>query len=480
MLYYMISKVSDLRILFVISACLLSFNYSTAQDTEPSPWSRFGMGLTIPTLSSPQLLMGGVSSPMVEGNTINPDQPASAAGCTTTLFQTSMHGSRNAMVEGDSSTTAVSGTIGSISVVVKKTGGKTAMMFGMLPYSAQGYNVQRGYEDPLLGDVIEQYEGTGGTAKSYVGFARSFRGKKWISAGENDSILVNNQSLFLGAQANYLFGEVTQTGRLDILDATYLDNRTRTSMRHRSLGGLFGIQAYKLLWAKYDENKSFKHSSTLYLGGTYGTSSTLYTDYEKIVETVQLLSNVETPIDTAYYVNSLDVEGRTPSRWTAGGALSFDSGNGRRILLAADYMQEDWSSVADELEHILTGNATWAKASRTSFGLTIRPKSKGITSSVLTRSTIRTGFAMDAYPISYDGFQLKGWRASAGISIPLEGSRSNSNIHFGFEVGHRGLDGGDNGTVLANTLQESLFNIQFGVSLAPFFKNLWLTPKLYD
>ena len=28
--------------------------------------------------------------------------------------------------------------------------------------------------------------------------------------------------------------------------------------------------------------------------------------------------------------------------------------------------------------------------------------------------------------------------------------------------------------------KESLFNIQVGVSLAPFFKNLWLQPKLYD
>jgi hypothetical protein len=252
-------------------------------------------------------------------------------------------------------------------------------------------------------------------------------------------------------------------------------------MRHRSLGGLFGLQAFKLLWAKYDDDKSFKNSATLYVGGTYGTSSVLYTDYEKIVETVQLLSNVETPIDTASYINHLDAVGKIPSKWTAGAAIAFDSGNGRRILIAADYMQEDWSSVADDFERdILTGDASWANASRMSLGLTLKPKSKGISSSALTRSTIRTGFAMDAYPISYQGDQLKGWRASAGISIPLEGSRSNSTLHFGCEMGHRGLDIVENGTVLAKSLEESLFNIQVGVSLAPFFKNLWLQPKLYD
>jgi hypothetical protein len=46
-------------------------------------------------------------------------------------------------------------------------------------------------------------------------------------------------------------------------------------------------------------------------------------------------------------------------------------------------------------------------------------------------------------------------------------------------MGHRGLKS-DNGTVFEGTLEESLLKVQFGVTLAPFFKNLWLTPKLYD
>jgi hypothetical protein len=46
-------------------------------------------------------------------------------------------------------------------------------------------------------------------------------------------------------------------------------------------------------------------------------------------------------------------------------------------------------------------------------------------------------------------------------------------------LGQRGLES-DNGTVLEGTLEESLLKIQIGVTLAPFFKNLWLTPKLYD
>ena len=465
--------------LFFILALILCTSTSTrvlGQETETSPWSRFGMGLAIPTLSSPQLMMGGVSAPILDGFVINPDQPASAAGSVTTMLQTSLHGTNANMTEGDSTATFNSGSLGSISLVVKKPGGKTAYMMGITPYSAKGYNVSRSFNDSLnnnIGNIVETYSGSGGTAKSYLGISHVFKGKKWISAGNLDSVLVASRALFLGAQVSMLFGEVTSTGRLDFEDVTYLDNRTRTSMRHRSLGGLFGAQAYQLLWAKYDEKRNFKGSATLYIGATYSPETLLYTDYEKTVENVQLLSSIETVIDTASYINELDAEGRIPAKFSAGGALVYEQANGSRLLISGEYMQEDWGSISDSLFqiNILDGDATWAKASRTSLGITIVPGSGG--------ASYKAGFALDAYPIAYNGSQLSGWRASAGMTIPLEGSRSTSRLHFGVEVGHRGLES-ENGTVLEGTLEESLLKIQIGVTLAPFFKNLWLTPKLYD
>jgi hypothetical protein len=462
--------------LFFILALILCTSTSTrvlGQETETSPWSRFGMGLAIPTLSSPQLMMGGVSAPILDGYVINPDQPASAAGSVTTMLQTSLHGTNANMTEGDSTATFNSGSLGSISLVVKKPGGKTAYMMGITPYTAKGYNVSKSLNDSLTGNIVETYSGAGGTAKSYLGISHVLKGKQWIPAGKLDSVLVTSKALFLGAQASMLFGEVTSTGRLDFEDLTYLDNRTRTSMRHRSLGGLFGAQAYQLLWAKYDEKRNLKGSATLYIGATYSPETLLYTDYEKTVENVQLLSSIETVIDTASYINELDAEGRIPSKFSAGGALVYEHANGSRFLISGEYMQEDWGSISDSLFqiNILDGDATWAKASRTSLGITIVPGSGG--------ASYKAGFALDAYPIAYNGSQLSGWRASAGMTIPLEGSRSTSRLHFGVEVGHRGLES-ENGTVLEGTLEESLLKIQIGVTLAPFFKNLWLTPKLYD
>ena len=77
-----------------------------------------------------------------------------------------------------------------------------------------------------------------------MGLAHAFRSKKWIDAGDADSVLVLKNSVYLGAQVNYLFGELIQQSRLDIEDITFLDNRTSTSMRHRSLGGVLDYRHF--------------------------------------------------------------------------------------------------------------------------------------------------------------------------------------------------------------------------------------------
>ena len=478
MLYYNQSKA--FRTIVLLALCLSSITAINAQESDPSPWSRFGLGINLPNYSSPQQFMGGVISPLMEKNVINPDQPASAASCKTTLFQSSIYNSSNFMSEGDSSTTSITGNLGALSMVIKKPTGKTALMFGIIPNSSKGYNLYREIEDENTGNYIERYQGAGGTARGYLGMARAFKGKKWIKVGEKDSIQIHNNRINIGAQVNYLFGELTQQEILDFEDVSFYDYKESTTMRHRAFGGLFGLQAHQLLGNKYDEDKNFLRSTTLFVGGTYATAANLNTDFEELTESIISNNGLESHIDTSFYESNVLV-GQTPAKWTAGAALAFESGNGRKVVLAFDMMQQDWSKYNDQdlNSYLVEGNASWAKASRMSAGLSFKPASTMSGKSVLTRSIYRAGFAMDKYPLSFNDGHLSGWRATGGFSMPLEGSRSNSSVHFGFEFGKRGLVGTD-GTLLDNTLEESILNFQLGVSLSPFFKNLWLTPKLYD
>ena len=69
--------------------------------------------------------------------------------------------------------------------------------------------------------------------------------------------------------------------------------------------------------------------------------------------------------------------------------------------------------------------------------------------------------------------QLQEWRASCGFNAPLKGSRSASQLHFGMDFGRRY-------TELESYHTESNMRVHIGVTLTPFVKNLWLTPRLYD
>ncbi|HAT48278.1 MAG TPA: hypothetical protein DCS71_05045, partial [Flavobacteriales bacterium] len=68
---------------------------------------------------------------------------------------------------------------------------------------------------------------------------------------------------------------------------------------------------------------------------------------------------------------------------------------------------------------------------------------------------------------------LEEWRVSMGINTLLKGSRSGSQLHLGMDVGQRYTD-------LASIHREFSLRLHVGVTLTPFAKNLWLTPRLYD
>jgi hypothetical protein len=72
-----------------------------------------------------------------------------------------------------------------------------------------------------------------------------------------------------------------------------------------------------------------------------------------------------------------------------------------------------------------------------------------------------------------DAFPLEEWRVSFGMNTPLKGSRSASQLHLGMDVGQRH-------TELASVHRETNVRLHVGVTLTPFVKNLWLTPRLYD
>ncbi len=265
------------------------------QETDFSPYARFGLGTHQGLLSPGLASTVGLVSVTPDNVFLHADQPASAAGLANPTFQVSAHSQRMHLSEGERTSNAWTGGPGNMGLVVKKPRSNSALSLGLTPLTSKAFSVQRVAEDSLVGNLLERYEGTGGVARAHAGLSHGWRGKTWIQAGA-DSVLVTHRGLDAGAQVDHWFGDARQISTLDLEDASFRDVRTVTSFRHRAAGWILGGQGFQVLQAKYDENKQFKGSWVMRFGGTYSPARTLNTDYERLVQSTLPLGGVTTGI----------------------------------------------------------------------------------------------------------------------------------------------------------------------------------------
>lgn len=444
------------------------------QITEFSPYSRNGLGLLNPNTTTGLLGLAGSGTAAAPAGFINTENPAAIAGLLKTTLEVGGASVLQELKLGDERADGTFGNTTPIALAVKRQGGKGAFHLGIAPYSTSGFAATRTYTAEGMGIVRETYDGDGGLTQMHLGLARSFERGGWISAGTADSIKVQQHQLFLGARLRYVFGQIQRTTRLDILDPTFLDNRTRTTDQHRSPGLELGMQYEWLLRAEYNDQLEFQRSTSLRVGATFSPDAHLSTDHIRIVETTQTLGGIVTPLDTAFSSEQLAASGRIPSRLGLGGALHFNNGNGRRLVFIGDWVRQDWGAFAEEQTvSLLAEGVEWDRATSLRLGVEWTPARSSQRTNVWSLSTYRLGAGSGTLGMAFDGEPLTYETLTAGLSIPMLGSRSASQFHFGTEFGTRT-------TANEGALEERYIRFQFGLSLSPFLKNNWLIPRLYD
>lgn len=444
------------------------------QETDFSPFARFGLGTSQGTLTPAIASMGGVTSVSTGHMSVNADQPASSASIVHPTFQGSVNLQGIRLTEGDRSTQTMTGGPGSFGLVIKRARRPRAFHLGLTPMTSKAFDVARSLSDSTLGDITESYEGQGGLARAYVGLSRGWRGRRWNPAGASDSVLVNMWGLDAGIQADHWFGDAIQSAVLDIEDVTFRDVRTSISSRHRATGFILGAEGYKMLRVRYNDSKDFQGSWMLKLGGTWSPARTLNTDFSRLVQSTVVFNGVVAGLDTSSYEAAI-LNGKVPQKWTLGGGLQWDGPTGGRLGVFVDHHSQSWSSSDGTLGHLMEGAAVWNDASSTAVGVMVTPKRKAGKTS---RSTWRIGMRQSTLPttlLSDDGstHDLTEQRVSLGVNTPLKGSRSASQLHFGMDFGTRN-------TTLNSVHTESNLRLHVGVTLTPTAKNLWLIPRLYD
>ena len=453
---------------------LCGCQFGLAQETDFSPFARFGLGTDQGTLNPSLASMGGIVSVSSNNFCVNADQPAAAAGLTNPTFQGSVHLQRMTLTEGNRSDQAYTGSPGNFGLVIKQPRSRSALQLGLTPQSSKAFLVSRTTADTTLGNLNERYEGSGGLARAYLGAAHGWRGRNWVSAGA-DSVLISSNGLDVGGQFDHWFGDAIQTSTLDIEDISFRDVRTTISSRHRATGTIVGVEAFQVLYAKYDASKQFLGSLVFRLGGTWSPERTIETDYFRLVESTLIVNNVVSGIDTSAF-DEANIQGTIPSKWTLGGGLQWDGPRGNRFGLFADWKRQEWTQTQTSLSYLMDGSGQWQDASIMALGVLWTPGRKP---GRISRPTYRAGYSQSMLSTllisSADGqsYPLLEQRLSFGFNSPLKGSRSASQFHFGMDFGRRY-------TELESNHQEINFRLHLGVTLTPFAKNLWLTPRLYD
>jgi hypothetical protein len=427
----MFKKVSYIAAVLV----LLIGTSVNAQVTTQSPYSRYGIG-NIKSLALPQFkAMGGISTAVFNPtgySNINMMNPSSYAGITLTTIDIGATATFNNLKRNGASETSFNGTLSHVALAFPVSR-KSALSFGLLPYSELGYKFVNTGTLSTAGSTASQdvnyiYSGEGGLNKAYLGYG--------FQLGTH---------LRLGANAEYIFGNLLQNRSAELVDQTNaINSRMETK---NSVGGL----SYSY-GAQYNIPLNSKTSVTLGYSGSSASSinsrkSFVVTQYLKDATTGNALNASDTLVNTQNAKTQL----KLPLLHSFG--ISIQKYN--KWLIGADYRTGKWSdlSIGDENQQL---QDTYGF----SVGGQITPDLNSI-GSYFNRMDYRLGFTYDKTYVQLNNQDIKQMAITFGFGFPLASSATRNSFYkmnFTTELGRRGA-------LTNGLLQENYINLHLGFTL---------------
>jgi len=389
------------------------------QNSSSSPYSMFGVGDIANNGFGRTLGMGGVSTPLISNNNLNPSNPASYIGIMpySFIFELGLSGNNYTLKTPEGSFSKFDGNIKYIAVGFPLTKWWKAGV-GLRPITDIGYDIKQEYSLELDSNrLVNAYNGEGGVNSFY--FDNSFVLNKWLS---------------VGLKSAFVFGTVDRISSVtsyNMASTNILTVEDRKIFRAFSFG--FGTHFHKTLGDKLFLN----------VGATYNLKTNLSADYERLV--TSLTSKVNGAfIDTLS--SGLVEEGvlELPQSYGIGASIVYK----QKLELAFDYQVETWSKSEffGELQNFKDNE-------RLSVGLEYTPEYNSIKYFKAVR--YRLGFSKSNSYLMIDNQQLEQIGGSFGLGFPL---RSGSHINFAALYSKRTLPGDDR-------LSENYFQFHLNFSL---------------
>jgi hypothetical protein len=442
-----------LRYIIALASLLLHLGIS-AQATDNSVFSRFGIGdLVVPGYSSFSG-MGGSASGYYTEYTLNNVNPASYSRLTTAVFDIGL-GARNFETTIDDVTGPAlwSGQLNNIGVAfpLRNTLNKTldplikptdfGMALGINALSRVGYNVSSINEIEGVGTIENNFQGFGGLNKFYWGSSMEYK------------------NFSVGINANFIFGRLNYDRNVIFSDIlTAYNNLFSTSYSAKGLGLDAGI-LYTYIFNE-DELKQNVVGNKLTIGLHASTSSTLNTNADIENITFQSIGTVAAT-DTLFVEQDVAGEIKLPGSFGTG--ISYQKGLDWAISGSFNYTP--WSNYTND-----RNEETLNDVKSIQVGGWFTPNAKSYTS-YFKRIRYKFGGFYRTEPSQLGNTEVAGeidnYGLTMGVQLPFVSSRRLSRGDLSVTLGRKGND----------LISEDYINLRFGFS---FNDDQWFLKRKYN
>jgi long-subunit fatty acid transport protein len=421
------------KLKYTFAACLVLISIAAnAQVTIQSPYSKFGVGNIKGSMLPQYRAMGGISAGVYKTNffnNINIQNPASYAGITLTTLDIGLTGNFTELKNATQKENSFNATLSHVALAFPVTK-KSALSFGILPFSELGYNFKNrvavGTTPANTKNVDYKYSGEGGLTKAYLGYGIQF--------GDHFRI---------GANAEYLFGNLSEYRSTEyVQEPGSINSRLQNK---NSVGGVAFSYG-----AQYDFRLDNKTSLVL---GYSGSSASKINSKKSQVATQYYNDdegNERPALDTLLLIENAKTNLKLPLIHNFG--ISIQKEN--KWLLGVDYRMGKWSDLT--IDNVNQGlQDTYG----VSVGGQITPDITAI-NGYFKRVDYRLGFTYDKTYIQMNNQDVKQMAITFGLGLPLSSySRSSFyKMNFSAELGKRG-------TFNDGLLQEKYINLHLGFTL---------------
>ncbi|MCC8361175.1 outer membrane beta-barrel protein [Salinimicrobium sediminilitoris] len=388
---------------------------TTAQERTSSPYSFYGLGLNTFKGTVENRSMGGLSI-LSDSIHVNLQNPAALGRLGLTTYTVGLSNTSVEMKTQDQSESNNTTSLDYLAVGIPA--GKLGFAFGLVPYSAVGYNI---FDMDREGGVANRYSGKGGINQVF------------LAAGYAITPNIN-----LGAEASYNFGNIQNK-------SIFIQEDVQLGSREINRSDLYGF-TYKI---GLDYERMLSEKLQFKMGAHYTPETTLEAENMGEIATLFLgAEGQEITIDTRD-IDIPDSDFVIPSSLGVGAGI----GQPKKWFVGAEYVTTaagDYSNRAFTIE-----GASFEQAAKYKIGGYYIPNYNSLTN-YFNRIVYRGGLRMEETGLHLNGESINEFGIAFGLGLPA--GRMLTNINLGLEYGQRG-------TTSSGLIQENYFNAMISFSL---------------